>query len=115
MADNKTYRDIELDYKDVDVEELHKELSAQLGDKFYGVSTATIGDKEIIYAHVALDVRGVDVSKVHATYLAHDKSKLPPKPVRKSFEERLDEMANEIAELKARNANLEAQAATPKK
>jgi uncharacterized protein (DUF2164 family) len=108
MAD-KDYRDIKLEYKDFDAEELHKELKAQLGETFFGVSTGVIDGESVIIAHIALDARPSDVSKVHAGYVAHDITKLPPKPVRKTVEERLEEMADKIAQLEAKNSAIDAQ------
>lgn len=100
MAD-KQYRDIKLEFKDFDAEELHKELKAQLGDTFYGVSTGVIDGESVIIAHVALDAPPSAVNKVHAGYVAHDVSKLPPKPVRKTADERIAELEAKLEALMA--------------
>jgi hypothetical protein len=105
----KDYKDLVLDYKPIDSAELHKEIAAELGDKFLGVSTGMIDGEDKIIIHLTPDARGTENSKALLAYAAHDVSKLPPKPVRKTIEERLEEMANEIALLKADKQALEAQ------
>jgi hypothetical protein len=102
--------DLPMPYKEIDGEALHATIKAELGDDFHGISTHSKG----VTIHLEReDARLVDTAG--RLFFSHDVSKIPPKPVRKSVEERLDEMANEITALKNKNAQLEAQAATPKK
>jgi hypothetical protein len=101
MTLGKTTKDYSLEWKPFDGETLHAEIKAACGDKFAGISSA---DGELVIIHMTLDANGTDASKARQLFDAHDIEKVPPKPVRKSVEERLEEMANEIAELKAGRA-----------
>lgn len=89
------YKNIELEMKELDTDALHTEIKAQLGDKFFGLSTS--GDKLIL--HVAPDVTGADTSKALLAYAAHDVSKLPPKVTPKSDSERIAELETLVAQL----------------
>lgn len=112
MPRNIEYRDFE--YKDVDAETLHADIKAELGDKFYGVSTSTETYKfapdgvtiiETIPARVILHfddaVTGTEISKARQKYDAHDKASLPPKPPKKTPEEQIAELAARIEALEA--------------
>lgn len=93
----RDYKDIELEYKDVDTDVLHAQIKAELGDLFLGMSTT---DDKIIL-HVAPDAKGSHISKAMLKYAEHDVSKLPPKPVVKSDQERIAELEAAVAELLA--------------
>lgn len=95
------YKDIELDMKDIDTDALHEEIKAQLGDKFFGLSTS--GDKVIL--HVAPGATGAEMSKARRAFDEHDKASLPPKPVVKTDKERIAELEAAVAELLATKGN----------
>lgn len=106
MTTDKPTKDYELEWKPFDGETLHADIKAQLGDKFAGISAV---DGERVIIHMMPDATGADTSKARRLFDEHDIEKVPPKPVRKSLEERFTDMEAEIALLKSKNATLEAQ------
>lgn len=89
-----------IEAKDIDIEELHNTIKAELGDKFSGISVFEGG----VTIHLMDEVTASDYNKALTHYHTHDVSKLPKKEKPKTLEERLLEMEAEITKLKTEKA-----------
>lgn len=94
-----SYTNIALDAKEVDLETLHADMKADLGDKFIGLSTASCDDGDFVIIHLDKNSTGGDRSKARQKFDAHDIATIPPKPVVKSDKERITELEALVATL----------------
>jgi hypothetical protein len=81
--------------KIVDSDVLHQQMKAALGEDFIGLSVT--GENVIVHVSDSTNVQQISV--IQMTIAAHDVTTLPPKPVEKSYDDRLKELEARIGAL----------------
>ena len=81
--------------KIADSEALHQQMKAALADVFVGVSITG----ETVVVHLNDNITPQQIAIVNATIAAHDVTTLPPKPIPKTFDQRIAELEVRIIAL----------------